>query len=78
MWLVAHLFVARTGVAASTSVSQWLRNRFWMMVEMIAVWRRRSREREELHRYLRYELKSAPNDLSRDAWIEGLKRFWEP
>jgi hypothetical protein len=77
MWLVANLFVARALVAAPTSEAHWLWNRLRLMGETIARWHRRAREREELHRYLRYELKNAPNDLSKDAWLESAKRFWE-
>ena len=77
MWLAAHLFVARTDASTSASVRQWLRHQCQRVAETIALWRSRSREREALRRYLHYEMKNAPSDLSRDALIESAKWFWE-
>jgi hypothetical protein len=77
MWLATNLFVARAGVAASTSEAHWLGDRFRLIGEAIAVWRRRAREREELRRYLHYEMKKAPDDFPKDAWSESAKWFWE-
>lgn len=77
MWFLANLFVARWRVSALALASYRFRRRFYAAKEALHVWRQRARDREALRRYLHYEFKGVPSDLSKDAWIEGVKRFWE-
>jgi alpha-beta hydrolase superfamily lysophospholipase len=77
MWFVAHLLTNRSSSSflalASYRFRRWLR----MMIETITNWSRRARDRDELRRYLHYELRNAPNDLPAAARIESEKPFWE-
>jgi hypothetical protein len=44
---------------------------------MIGVWWRRAREREQLARYTRYELRDIPGKITDAARNERAKPFWE-
>ena len=78
MWFVAQLSNARSSVPALALASHRLQRRFRSAIETVRAWQGRAREREALRRYLHYELKNAPSDLSKDVLIESAKRFWEP
>jgi hypothetical protein len=66
--------------AARLSGFIWRRFRilFWSKIAIVRVWWRRAREREQLARYTRYELRDLPDKLSDAARAEHAKPFWEP
>ena len=48
------------------------------LLESLRDWRRLSREREALRRYMLFELKAARHDLDKKASVEANKPFWLP
>jgi uncharacterized protein YjiS (DUF1127 family) len=77
MWFVARLSNAHSSVPALVLFSHRFQRRFRSALETVRAWHQCAREREALRRYLRYELRGAPNDLGKDVRMESAKRFWE-
>ena len=78
MWFGAYFLAVPRGVRLSGFLWRRLRTLYWPKIAIIGVWWRRAREREQLARYTRYELRDLPGKITDAARIEHTKPFWEP
>jgi hypothetical protein len=74
---VTHLFGSASAAGRPALALHRLQNGLRTAIDVIKLWRRRVREREELRRYCIKELRGLPSDLADAARIECEKPFWE-
>jgi hypothetical protein len=74
---VTHLFGSPSATRRPALALRRFQNGLRTAIDVIKVWRRRAREREELRRYCIKELRGLPSDLADAARIECEKPFWE-
>jgi hypothetical protein len=75
--MITHLFGFPSATGRPALVLHRFQNGLRAAIDVIKVWRRRAREREDLRRYCIKELRGLPSDLADAARIECEKPFWE-
>ena len=77
MWFGAYFLAVPRAVQPSRFTWRRLQTLGRSKIAMIGVWWRRAREREQLARYTRYELRDIPGKITDAARNERAKPFWE-
>jgi hypothetical protein len=77
MWFGAYFLAVPRAVQLSRFTWHRLQIQGRSKIAIIGAWWRRAREREQLARYTRYELRDLPGNITDTARSERAKPFWE-